>query len=288
MTWVIGLIFGCIVFVLGFIIQSFRYMKIKKQKDFLETLFKNSSEYIIVFRYSDMMCEYVSSSSEKKSPWQSDFSVGHYPKDFVHPDDLALVEKFLESVKNGGNFSQALWRVYDALIGWTWIESQGILIRNYWGREVIVCFFRKVDDIVSLRSSLEEMKRRNQLILDNTFETLWQLDIDTREITLLNLDFKPDSLDFNFSEKSIDLQKIIWDEDLQKIQEIINKNLKTLRDSGKSRGETQEFSIRFKAKSGNPVLYEIRATMLKDMAGRFEWVGIFRRASQSFLENFKK
>lgn len=275
---VIVLLLALLVFVL--ILHS----HLRRRVRFYRSIVMDCPYVVSEFSYPDLTYRFVSSASDEVFGLKASAYIGRTLREMVHPDDYVIVEESIRNSETLGHFEGILSRKRHASLGWCWVETSGFVTTDEKGVKVLICFSHSVEDLVRVRSALQESDRRYHLFLQNTFDVVWELDVETRKFTLLSpisysrvgVDSRPVGIVDNKS-------TLFPEEELALSRNMINRRVKALIDSGKDCDEPEETNLRVCNADGSRVWCRMSSTMQRDSYGRFSMVGVTRPTNLSAL-----
>ena len=260
------------------------HARLKRRVRFYQSVIMDCPYVMSEFTYPDLTYRFVSSASDKVFGLKSAAYVGRTLREMVHPDDFVMAEEIIRRCENSGHFEGMLSRKRHASLGWCWVESSGFITTDDKGVKVLICFSHSVDDFVRVRSELQESERRYHLFLQNTFDVVWELDVETRKFTLLSpISYSRVGVDSRPTGFVDDKGSLLPDEELALSRTMINRRVKTLIESGKDCDEPEETNVRVRNADGSLVWCRMCSTMQRDSYGRFSMVGVTRPTNLSAL-----
>lgn len=155
---------------------------IKNKMDFFRLLTNNSFEIITVVS-EDGTIIFESNATKKILGYENGERNGEYVFDFVHDDDLEIVQKkFLELVDEPQGIRSVEFRFKHQNGEWIWLESNG---QNFVDNPLIGGIIVNSRDITESKIKEEKIKeneKKLQQILDSTIEAIVVHDIQTGKI----------------------------------------------------------------------------------------------------------
>lgn len=285
-----GLLFFFLVAIVVHFIFSFRATRNLR---FFEFVMKESSCVFLEFSEDDFICRSVSPAITETLGFPVSNYKGHVLREMVHPDDFPMLQEALNkahqaphkkgSFSKAGQFGHLMFRMRHSSLSWCWVEADGFFtVRDK--MHVVVCFLKRVDDVVRLRGELSEMERREKTLLQNTFDIVWQLDVLSRQFTVLT--------DVSYAQTGLDDRKagiipttdtIFPEEEVIMSRDIVNRRVQALLESGKFTDDPEDNVVRLRNRDGTLVWCRSRSTMQKDEFGNFMLVGVARRINANDL-----
>lgn len=199
----------------------------------------------------------------------------HDPKEVVHPDDLAFVQEAVDKK----TLDHLHIRIRDARCGWQWYELYGFPLE--YGNRSLFCFsYVPINDQMRISGELAEIKKQLSVILENSFDAIWKLDCQSRQLTLLSsVSHERFGIDDLPPGPILSNQEYFSQEDILGFRENLNRRIQKLSESGKDSDKPQNYYVNVKNHEGSVVRVLTRSTLEKNEVGIYTLYGVSRRVT---------
>lgn len=209
----------------------------------------------------------------------------HSIRELIHPDDMQLLHSSIVSVREkekkgyvkNNAFDGIRIRLRDVNYGWQWYEFSGFFTLIN-GHQLLCCSYFPVNDQMRLTMELMESKRKFSILLNNSFNIVWELNCLTRQLVLIT----PISRDrFGIEDRPagpvVSNEDCFLHEDILFYREMLNHRIAALADSDKMSDLPQVHKIHVKNRDGSVVEMLTRSTLEKDDVGQYTLYGVSQR-----------
>ena len=227
--------------------------RIKIQKKYFETLIANSEDYVIVVD-DKAYIKYLSPSYEKRTGRKAENRIGESALEFIHPDDISLLNKTFKKALTTKNPLSFEFRAIDASGEWLNLSA---IAKNLLNDPDVNGIVINVWDITD-RKYYEKLILEKQREIEQSQKLAklgsWKININSKTITLSKevmtlLGEKENELTFFFddfiSDYFVEEDIIFVKEKLAHAIENINKNV----------FYTEKFEARAKRKNSEDIIY---------------------------------
>lgn len=228
----------------------------------------------------------VSAGAERLCGLEPRMYIGHTMQEMVHPDDYAIIQGIIQENVSKRHYEGIFARVRTASSNWQWTKTSAILVKDVNGDDQLICYTYDINDLVDAREELRQAEDRYSLLLQNTFDVAWLLDIETRKITFLSeISYEHTGVDSRPAGSVLNSEEIFPAEDIAMCRSMINRRIKDLRESNASRDKPEENNIRVRNADGSLIWSRMRSTLYKDKFGRLFLAGVTHRIFMSTVSN---
>ena len=243
----------------------------------------NESPYLIsTLSFPGLKYQQVSLGVERICGLKPSMFVGHTMQEMVHPDDYAIIQGIIQENAAKRHYEGIFARLRTASSNWQWTQTSAILVKDINGNDQIICYTNDINDLVNAREALQQAEDHYSLLLQNTFDVAWQLDIETRKITFLSeISYEHTGVDSRPAGSVLNSEEIFPAEDIAMCRAMINRRIKNLTENQKTRDEPEENNIRVRNADGSIVWSRMRSTLYKDQFGRLFLAGVTHRIFMS-------
>ena len=152
--------------------------ELRIREDRFRSLIQNLSDLILILD-SDGLFMYEAPSVERILHYPPGYLIGRSPMDFIHPDDIPLVEKGLGEVYRMEDNGQPIeFRVKRFDGAWVYLEAIGKNLIHYPGIGGVVITARDVTERKRAEEALQKSEERYRNILDNMQEAYYEVDLE--------------------------------------------------------------------------------------------------------------
>lgn len=223
---------------------------------------------------------YVSPSSVNTLELPSSLLQGREIREFVHPDDIDVLVRSLQGIMNNDsrtigkeNLNKVLFRCRHGSEGWCWVEMYGK--KNYWDSNIkaLICYLKNVDTVMKLRSDLASLEKRMQIFLKLSYDIVWAIDVEKRELELLTpIVFERHKVPSRVP-GVIPKQELMPIEDLHLIENVINARVQHFSEFEQDVPNPEEIFIRLYGVDESRVWYSLRGLFDRLPDGRLMFYG---------------
>ncbi|OQX79890.1 MAG: hypothetical protein B6D61_02840 [Bacteroidetes bacterium 4484_249] len=147
-----------ILLIILFYIQQSSAKKIRKQKDYFDTLLKHSQDFIAVLD-KDAHILYLSPSYEQKFGRTVNERMFQSAYEYIHPDDISVLESNINEIQNSKQSIAFEFRIKDASENWVSMAAHGMnLLNNKNINGIIINFW----DITKRKEYEDELEKTNE------------------------------------------------------------------------------------------------------------------------------
>ncbi|MBP5247721.1 MAG: hypothetical protein J6Z31_07675 [Fibrobacter sp.] len=209
----------------------------------------------------------------------------HSIRELIHPDDMQLLHSTIVSAREkekkgyprNNTFDGIRIRLRDANYGWQWYEFSGFFTLCN-GRQLLCCSYFPVNDQMRLTMELMESKRRFSILLNNSFNIVWELNCLTRQLVLITpITRERFGIDDRPAGPVLSNEECFLQEDILFYREMLNRRIAALADSEKMSDLPQVHKIHVKNRDGSVVEMLTRSTLEKDDVGQYTLYGVSQR-----------
>ena len=209
----------------------------------------------------------------------------HSIRELIHPDDMQLLhsssvsarEKERKGYPRNNVFDNIRIRLRDVNYGWQWYEFSGFFTAPN-GRQLLCCSFFPVNDQMRLTMELMESKRKFSILLNNSFNIVWELNCLTRQLVLITpITRERFGVDDHQAGPIRSNEEFFLQEDILFYREMLNRRIAALADSDKMSDLPQVHKIHVKNRDGSVVEMLTRSTLEKDDVGQYTLYGVSQR-----------
>ena len=209
----------------------------------------------------------------------------HSVRELIHPDDMQLLhssivsarEKEKKSYIKNNVFEGIRIRLRDVNYGWQWYEFSGFFTVDN-GRQLLCCSYFPVNDQMRLTMELMESNRKFSILLNNSFNIVWELNCLTRQLVLITpVTRERFGIDDCSAGPVASNEEHFLHEDILFFREMLNRRIAALADSDQTSDLLQMHKIHVKNRDGSVVEMLTRSTLEKDDVGQYTLYGVSQR-----------
>ncbi|MDX9761326.1 MAG: PAS domain S-box protein [Desulfomonilia bacterium] len=142
------------------------------------SLIQNLSDIVMILD-RDRLFIYETPSVERILQYSPGYLIGRSPMDFIHPDDIPLVETGLGEIYRMEGDEQPLeFRVKRSDNAWVYLEAIGTNLIHYPGIGGVVITARDITERKKTEEALHRSEERYRNILDNMQEAYYEVDLE--------------------------------------------------------------------------------------------------------------
>lgn len=198
---------------------------------------------------------------------------GRYLKDFVHPDDLDLLLRSLETPLGDERVKTVVFRCRHGSEGWCWVEMYGKKIHYKAKKKILVCYFKNVDTVIKLRSDLTAIEKRLHIFLTLSSDIVWQFDVEKRELEIMTpIAFERHRIPSKTPGK-VSMEELMPFQDMQLVENVINARVQHFSEYGRDVPNPEEIFIRLYGVDESHVWYSVNGLLDNDLDGRLMFFG---------------
>ena len=205
--------------------------------------------------------------------------IGKNAFDFFHPEDLDKLKAEFSKLATEKRIKSSVYRFKNKFIGWSWVRSTGTNLVDDESVRGFVINSIEVTDLIEAQQALNKSNERFEMIMQAGSESIWDYDIEKKEIFLGNGFFENFGIISKTPKQNNNLMNsLIHPKDKMRMIRSFRKDLKDV-----SKNEWT-LNYRLLKSNGDYAYVEDKAVILRDEKGvAFRVVGAIKDVTSDFF-----